>query len=100
MTSFAVKVISNVDGQGRNFESTFKIQGQIYHQYGSLLPMPNEPPKFLQIYLMGDVDGQVYIRCENNHINRINERSIVSTLEIFLAEKNNLIRVFKTVQHQ
>ena len=45
----------------------------------SVDPMPKEPPKFFQINFIGDVDGQVNIRCENNHINRINERFIVST---------------------
>ncbi|GFV54506.1 helitron_like_N domain-containing protein [Trichonephila clavipes] len=38
MTSFgAIKIVQNENG--RNFESTFKIQGQMYHQIGSLLPM-------------------------------------------------------------
>lgn len=62
--------------------------------------MANETPKFLQIYFMGDLEAQVDIRCQNNHIERINERAIVSTLEPFLAEKNHLIRVFKIVQNQ
>ena len=53
MTSFgATKIVHNEDG--RNFESTFKIQGQVYHRIGSLLPMPDADPKFLQIYFMGD----------------------------------------------
>ena len=37
---------------------TFKIEGQVYHIVGSLLPLPNEQPKFLQIYLMGN-DAEV-----------------------------------------
>lgn len=97
MTSFAAKIISNTDGQGRNFDSTFKIQGQVYHQIGSLLPIPNEPPKFLQIYFMGDEEHQVNVRCQYNHIEQIQERAIVSTLETFLAEKNQLIQLFKRV---
>ena len=36
------------------FMSTFKIQGQVYHCVGSLLPPSNEEHKFLQIYFMGD----------------------------------------------
>lgn len=100
MTSFAANIVSNTDAQGRNFASTFKIQGQIYHQYGSLLPMLDEPHKFLQIYFMGDLEAQVNLRCQNQRIERINERAIVSTLEPFLAEKNQLIRVFKCVQNQ
>ncbi|GFS75362.1 uncharacterized protein NPIL_126121 [Nephila pilipes] len=57
MTSFgATKIVHNENC--RNFESTFKIQGQVYHQIGSLLPMPDADPKFLQIYLMGDEEQQ------------------------------------------
>ena len=44
MTSFgATKIIHNEDD--RNCEYTFKIQGQVYHRIGSLLPMPDADPK-------------------------------------------------------
>ena len=42
---------------------TFKIQGQIYHRAGSMLPMPDSDPKYLQIYFMGTVEDQVNQRC-------------------------------------
>jgi hypothetical protein len=29
----------------------FKVCGQVHHRIGSLLPMTNEPPKFLQLYV-------------------------------------------------
>ncbi|XP_026476448.1 uncharacterized protein LOC113382110 [Ctenocephalides felis] len=75
MTSFgATKVFENEDG--RNFESTFKIQGQVYHQIGSLFPMPDVNPKFLQIYFMGDDERQTNMRCEFNHIQLMKERDI------------------------
>lgn len=46
MTSFgATKIVWN--GYGRNFESTFKIQDQVYYQIGSLLSMPHADPKLL-----------------------------------------------------
>jgi len=35
-----------------NFMPTFKIQGQLYHVVGSLLPGTNKEPTFLQIYFM------------------------------------------------
>ena len=61
MTSFgATKTVHNEDG--RNFESTFKIQGQVSHRIGSLLPMPDADPKFLQIYFMGDEEQQIHTR--------------------------------------
>ncbi|XP_071577140.1 uncharacterized protein [Temnothorax nylanderi] len=50
MTSFGATVTVGETG----FMPTFKVQGQIYHRAGSILPYPNENPKFLQIYFMGD----------------------------------------------
>ena len=49
MTSFGANEVST-----GGFKSTFKVQGQVYHRVGSLLPSNNENPKFLQIYFMGD----------------------------------------------
>lgn len=42
----------------------FKVQSQIYHKVGSLLPTANESPKFLQIYFMGDEKEQADIRSQ------------------------------------
>ena len=33
---------------------TFKVQGQVYHNIGSLLTLQNEELKFLQVYFVGD----------------------------------------------
>lgn len=98
-TSFAANIISNTDARGRTFDLTFKIQSQIYHQIGSLLPMPDASPKFLQIYFLGDEEDQVNIRCEKNRIERIQERQIVSNLETFFANNNQLIQLFKQVSN-
>jgi hypothetical protein len=94
MTSFGANIIEPRDSRGRNFNSTFKVQGQVYHQIGSLLPIA-EKPKFLQIYFMGDEKEQVRMRCEYNFIQVIQERAIVGTLESFLAQNNQLIQLFK-----
>lgn len=94
MTSFgASKIVTNNDG--RNYETTFKIQGQVYHQIGSLYPMAAEAPKFLQIYFMGNGEEQVNIRCEYNHIEATQEKAIVGTLQILLEQRNQLIQLFK-----
>jgi hypothetical protein len=49
-----------------NYMPTFKVQGQIYHQAGSLLPLADSDHKFLQIYFMGTTDEQVDNRCRFN----------------------------------
>lgn len=92
MTSFGATVRENT-----GFESTFKIQGQVYHRIGSMLPMPNADPKFLQIFFMGEEEEQVGIRCHYNHIAAANEREIVALLQTFLHENNLLVRLFKEV---
>ncbi|GFU85406.1 uncharacterized protein TNCV_2387101 [Trichonephila clavipes] len=47
MTSFGA---TNIVRQ--NYMPTFRVQGQIYHHAGSLLPLPDADRKFLHIYFM------------------------------------------------
>ncbi|GFX49510.1 ATP-dependent DNA helicase [Trichonephila clavipes] len=78
MTSFgATEIIRNTNANGQEFNSTFKIRGQVYHKMGSLLPMPNEPHKYLQIYFMGGEDSgsalanRVNARCDYNNLDSL-----------------------------
>lgn len=88
MTSFgATKIVQH------NFMPTFKIQGQVYHCIGSLLPVPDVEHKFLQIYFMGDDDLQIDQRCSYNQGTR---REIISDLQTFFHQNNALIRLFRT----
>ncbi|XP_050549141.1 uncharacterized protein LOC126910538 [Daktulosphaira vitifoliae] len=100
MTSFRATKICDLTSDGNYFESTFKIQGQVYHQIGSLMPMPDTEPKFLQIYFMGNCEERVSTRCVHNFIERADERAIVESLEIFLENRNQLIQLFKRVSPQ
>lgn len=93
MTSFGATFIPESDG----FHSVFKIQGQIYHTMGSLLPLPNETPKFLQVYFMGDDELEVDQRCANIAGLR---REIVCELQHLLHKHNQLINVFKTARER
>lgn len=98
MTSFrATKIVTNRDDDGRNFETTFTVQGQVYHQIGSLNAMPGKTPKFLQIYFMGNEEDAVDVRCQHNHIEHIQERAIVASLQTFLEDNNLLLQLFKQV---
>ncbi|CAI6375927.1 unnamed protein product [Macrosiphum euphorbiae] len=74
------------------FQTTFKIQGQIYHRIGSLLPYDCES-SFLQIYFIGDDDIQSQRRCS---IVPNVQHEIVQSLQNFLNEHNALIKLFKT----
>ncbi|XP_029172029.1 uncharacterized protein LOC114941269 [Nylanderia fulva] len=97
MTSFGATKICDLASDGRNFETTFKIQGQVYHKIGSLMPMPDNDPKFLQIYFMGNCEERVTTRCQYNFIEQAEERAIVILLENFLEDQNQLIQLIKRV---
>ncbi|KIH47189.1 hypothetical protein ANCDUO_22754 [Ancylostoma duodenale] len=71
----------------------FKVKGQIYHRVESLLPLPNETPKFSQIYFIGDEGQQVGQRCEYTDGTR---RNIVLSLQRMFHQHNNLVKVFTT----
>lgn len=93
MTSFGASRIINEIG----FMPTFKIQGQLYHRIGSLLPLPDEDSKFLQIYFMGDDEKETNQRCS---INQGMKREIISNLQSLFHEHNHLIKLFKIALDQ
>ncbi|XP_050058802.1 uncharacterized protein LOC126550758 [Aphis gossypii] len=88
MTSFGA---TNVVRE--NFMPTFKIQGQIYHRAGSLLPVSDSDNKFLQIYFMGNSPQEIDLRCAHNNLVK---RSIVEQLQTLFHQHNQLIILFKT----
>nr|XP_036224337.1 uncharacterized protein LOC118681904 isoform X2 [Bactrocera oleae]XP_036226591.1 uncharacterized protein LOC118682310 isoform X3 [Bactrocera oleae] len=51
MTSFGAKEIRE-----GNFMPTFKVQGQVYHLIGDLLPSVGAQLEFLQIYFVSHAD--------------------------------------------
>ncbi|XP_055600642.1 uncharacterized protein LOC129749634 [Uranotaenia lowii] len=106
MTSFgATEIVRNRSTNGQQFNSTFKIKGQIYHQVGSFLPMPNESYKFLQIYFMGGedpdnaLDNRVNTRCSYNNLNSPFARRIIGELDVLLNEHNELLKLFISHMH-
>ncbi|GFS50600.1 uncharacterized protein NPIL_247571 [Nephila pilipes] len=107
MTSFgATEIVQNTNANGQQYNSTFKIRGQVYLKIGSLLPMPNEPHKFLQIYFMGGEDSGsalanwVDARCGYNNLDSFFARRIVSELDALLNEHNELLKIFKSHVHK
>ncbi|GBN55601.1 hypothetical protein AVEN_119165-1 [Araneus ventricosus] len=88
MTSFG----STKEIREAGFMPTFKVQGQVYHRIGSLQPLRNEEPKFLQIYFVGDKDKQIEQRCRNISNTR---PSIVSQIQDMLHQHNSYVKSFK-----
>jgi len=89
MTSFGATREVREEG----FMPTFKVQGQIYHNIGSLLPHNGEEPQFLQIYFMGDSSFEAKKRCEVIPTTRLD---IVLELQEFLHQNNPYIGLFET----
>jgi len=89
MTSFGVGQEIRESG----FMPTSKIQGQVYHRIGALLPRTDEEPKFLQIYFMGDEEKQAKQRCNNIPGAR---QDIVMDLQQMLHDHNPYVRDFKS----
>ncbi|GFV48812.1 uncharacterized protein TNCV_1723291 [Trichonephila clavipes] len=88
MTSFGATNIVR-----ENYMPTFRVQGQIYHHAGSLLPLPDADHKFLQIYFMANSDEQIEQRCYYNAGTR---RETVGALQGLFDQHNELVRLFKT----
>lgn len=86
MTSLGAKVITE-----GNFMPTFKVQGQIYHRIGSLLPLPNKEPQFLQLYFISDMEEQARKRKDFTGT----DLQIIKMLQEMLDKKNNYIQSFK-----
>lgn len=72
---------------------TFRVQGQIYHRMGSLLPVDSSPPQYLQVYFMGDSDVQIDHR--TGMFNGL-KRNIVALLQELFMQHNVLIHEFRT----
>lgn len=89
MSSFGGKQVG-----GDGFTPTFKVQGQVYHLAGSLLPEPGKAAQFLQIYFVGEDEREANLRLANYpHL----KPNIVKQLQKLLHEVNPYIRDLKCV---
>ena len=94
MTSFGVSKLALQPG----FMSTFRIQGQVCHRIGSLIPETGKKPEFLQIYFVGSTEKECDIRCD---ITSDLDKDVVRDLQNMLHRENDLIKVFKTaIEHK
>ncbi|UYV75805.1 hypothetical protein LAZ67_13001409 [Cordylochernes scorpioides] len=87
MTSFGARQVVE-----QGYMPTFKVQGQVYHVIGSLLPEPDSEHKFLQIYFIDNYESLVTARC--NIAANLN-RDLVRSLQDLLHAHNHYIQSFK-----
>ena len=88
MTSFG----ADKEVTEHGYMPTFKVQWQVYHTIGSLLPMAGEEAKFLQIYFIGDPKDQAKRRGQVIPGTRL---PIIRSLQDMLHKNNYLVRSFK-----
>ncbi|GBP52161.1 hypothetical protein EVAR_21292_1 [Eumeta japonica] len=89
MTSFKSKQVVE-----RGFMPTFKIQRQVYHLAGILLPLRPDDHKFLQIYFIADPDTQASTRCSS--VAQPIDRDLIRSLQDMSHSHNCYIQSFKT----
>ncbi|KAE9535543.1 hypothetical protein AGLY_007444 [Aphis glycines] len=91
MTSFGATKICDLTSDGNNFVTTFKIQGQVYHKIGSLMPMPNDDPK-VSPQLRND-NYQIVIKADKvpsgEHAGRLNAPTVDEVAVIMVGDPVN-----------
>ncbi|XP_076884567.1 uncharacterized protein LOC143533781 [Bidens hawaiensis] len=94
MTSFGAKVDDYInDGSG---PYVFKVEGQIHHWIGSLCPPPNEPPRFLQMYVY-NTDNELSNRIgvfSGDGRSRIRQENMRLLMDV-LTTTNELVKLFQ-----
>ena len=74
------------------FNPSFRIQGQVYHLIGTIVPTAGESPKFAQIYFIDNRESEVAARCAIVDGLR---PGIVSSINELLIDNNHYVEVFK-----
>ncbi|KAL5185024.1 ATP-dependent DNA helicase PIF1 [Glycine soja] len=73
---------------------TFRIHGQTHHLIGSLLPMPNNPPKFAQLYIY-DIDNEIINRLSQNPMHDMLDEQIIIAIKDMLDHHNHYAQRFR-----
>ena len=89
MTSFGCNEVSMA-----GFNLSFRIQGQVYHLIGSIVPTQGESHKFAQIYFIGDKDSEVATRSAT--VDGL-KPDIIRGINRLLHEDNHYVEVAKEI---
>ena len=90
MTSFGCNEITMA-----GFNPSFRVQGQVYHRIGSLLPSAGESPKFSQIYFIDNQQTEVATRCGIVDTLRL---CIVTGINELLHDDNHYVQLIKVAK--
>jgi hypothetical protein len=92
--AFAMTSFGHTENSVSGWNPTFRIQGQVFHLFGSLLPALQTEPKFLQVYFMDSMEDSLCARLRNSG-NRLNN-AILTSLTTWLHEHNQFVSQIKT----
>ena len=90
--TFSMTSMGTTQVEETGYSPIYKIQGQVHHLIGSLLPSENETPSFLQVYFTGGEEAK--LRCNNNN-SKVVKKDIVEPLQEMLHAQNSYIKSFK-----
>ncbi|KAG7177471.1 putative Helitron helicase-like domain at N-terminus-containing protein 2 [Homarus americanus] len=91
MTSFGHK-----DASVQGWNPSARIQGQIYHQLGSLMPPEDRRARYIQVYFLDTLEDQLRARGEHQNLNV----DILERITAWLNENNHYMRELKTALEQ
>lgn len=91
--SFAMTSFGHKEAEVQGWNPSFRIQGQVFHRIGSLLPPEEGQPKFLQVYFL---DSHAKELAARNHSGL--KPHILEMLTKWFHENNHLVRELKTAR--
>ncbi|WVZ83550.1 hypothetical protein U9M48_030687 [Paspalum notatum var. saurae] len=83
------------DGEG---PYVFRVNGQIHHRIGSLLPVPNNCPKFAELYIFdtkNEIENRIRAITNEEPSEKDLDPKIVTGLQRILDECNPLVKIFR-----
>ncbi|XP_014217053.1 uncharacterized protein LOC106645658 [Copidosoma floridanum] len=95
MPTCKVKDATHITNHSHQHKELQHIQGQIYHLHGSMVPTPDEPHQFLQIYFISLMVDQLNVRCNIQGTQQL-KRRIIEQLQAFFHASNAVVNTFKT----
>src|ERR1700689_1130957 len=95
-SSLGVTIDHSVAGQSGIY--TFKIQGELVHRIGSLLPHPGEWPRFAQIHILDSLSPTTPTEIRMAHQHGLLNEQILHRLTNMLDDINPYFHVFQTAR--
>jgi hypothetical protein len=93
-SSLGVKIDQSVAGQSGVY--TFKIQGELVHRIGSLLPHPGEVPRFAQIHILNSLSPITPNKIRIAHQHGLLNEQILNCLTNMLDDINPYFHIFQS----